>query len=149
VDVSGIKAGNYVKEIRYNGMATDGLIPLEKSSLTHSLTIILDDKPAALGGAVMDGDKPVNKPFVVLKKWPPPAGLIFNVGTLTATGDNKGKFRFSDLPPGEYRMVALQSMDEYIDRGPDVLERAMAAASKIELGPRASQNVTLELIKLR
>ncbi len=149
VSFSEIKAGYYVKEVRYNGTATEGLIPLEKSSLTHSLTIILDDKPASVGGAVMNGDKPVSNPLVVLKKWPPPDGLVFNIGTLMATGDNKGKFQFSDLPPGEYRMVALRSMDEYIDRPPDVLERAMAAASKIELGPRASQNVTLEITKLR
>jgi hypothetical protein len=149
VAVWGVKAGYYVKEIRYNGTAAGHMIPLEKSSLTHSLTIILDDKPAAVSGAVMNGDKPVSNPLVVLKKWPPPDGLVFNIGTLMATGDNKGKFQFSDLPPGEYRMVALRSMDEYIDRPPDVLERAMAAASKIELGPRASQNVTLEITKLR
>jgi hypothetical protein len=149
VEVWRIKAGYYVKEIRYNGTAAGHLIPLEQSSLTHSLTIILDDKPAAIGGAVMDGDKPVNTPFVVLKKWPPSAGLGFGIGALTATGDNKGKFQFSNVPPGEYRMVALRSIEEYIYRVPDVLERAMAAASKIELGPKGFQNATLELIKLR
>jgi hypothetical protein len=145
--VSGVKAGYYVKEIRYNGIAEDGPVPLDRSALAHSLTILLDDKPASVSGVVMEGDKPVNTPLVVLKKWPSPDGLGFSVQT--AAGDSQGKFQFSDLPPGEYRMVALRSMDEYIFRGPDVLERALAAAKKIELGPQGSQNVTLELTKLR
>jgi hypothetical protein len=148
--VVGIGAGNYVREIRYNGVAAaDGVIPLEEPALTHSLTVVLDDKPAAVGGAVVDGDKPAKQPCVVLKKWPPPNGLFFNGGILTTTGDDKGRFRFSGLAPGEYRIIALRSMSAYVHRAPGVLERAMPTAKKIELGPRAFQNLDLELIELR
>jgi hypothetical protein len=150
VTVTGIKAGNYLKEIRYNGIAVAGaMIPLEQPALTHSLTVVLDDKPAAVAGAVTDGDKPAKQPCVVLKKWPPPDGVVFNIGSLTTTGDAKGKFQFAGLPPGEYRIIALRSMEKYIYRAPGVLERAMATAKKIELSPKAFQNVDLELVELR
>jgi hypothetical protein len=150
VMVAGIGVGHYLKEMRYNGIAAaDGLIPLDKSALSHSLTIILDDKPATVGGSVMDGDKPVQQPYVVLKKWPAPDGQGFNLGTLTSTGDNKGRFQFTSLPPGEYRIIALRSRDEYVYRAPGTLERAMVAAKKIELSPRAFQTVDLELRELR
>jgi hypothetical protein len=145
--VSGVKAGYYVKEIRYNGIAEDGLVPLDRSALAHSLTILLDDKPASVSGVVMEGDKSVSKPFLLLAKWPPPNGL--NLSVQTATGDGQGKFQFSNLPPGEYRVVALRSRDEYTDCPLGAPQRAMAAAKKIELGPQGSQNVTLELTKLR
>jgi hypothetical protein len=147
VAIAGIGSGNYLKEILYNGTtAADGVIPLEQAAMTHSLTVVLDDKPAAVVGTVVDGDKPAKQPFVVLEKWPPPDGLVF---TMTTIGDNKGRFQFADLPPGEYRIIALRSMDKYIWRAPGTLERAMVTAKKIELGPRAFQNVDLELSELR
>ena len=146
----GIGSGHYLKEVRYNGIvAANDLIPLEESAMTRFLTVVLDDKPAAVGGTVMDGDKPARQPYVVLKRWPPPDGQVFSTGFRTATGDGKGRFQFAGLPPGEYRMVALRSMDEYIWHAPGALERAMAAAKRIELGPRAVQSVDLKLSELR
>jgi hypothetical protein len=69
--------------------------------------------------------------------------------TATATGDDQGKFQFTGLAPGEYRMVALLSQDEFTNRAPGVLEAALAAAGKIEIGPNGLRSVSIEIGALR
>ncbi len=146
--LSGLDAGHYVKEIRYNGIPIAGEnLPLDKGAMSYSLAIVIDDKPAAIVGSVTTGDNPVSQPHVLLAKWPPPGDRPLQ--TRAAEGDDKGKFQFAGLAPGEYRMVALRSSEEDTNRAPGTLERAMATATKIEVGPSAFQNVTLELTELR
>ena len=150
VQLSGLGADYDVKENRYNSVALEGdILPLNQSAMTHSVTVVIDDKPAAITGVVMDGEKPLAHPYLILKKWPPPAGQVFNLGRLTTTGDDQGRFQFAGLTPGEYRLVALHSVDDDTYRGPNVLERAMAAANKIELGAAGRQNLTLNVTELR
>ncbi len=147
--ISGTGAGHYVKEIRFNGgPLRDGVVPLEQAALAHSLTIVIDDKPATLTGAVIAGDKAVSQPYLVLARWPLASGRVF-VPAATTTGDSQGKFQFAGLAPGEYRVVSLRSMVEDRERAPGTLERALAVANKIELGPSAFQNITVEVSDLR
>ena len=147
--ISGLGAGNYVKETRYNGIPVDDLVlPLDRSAMTQSLTILIDDKPAAVTGVVTSGDKPVGEPYVILAKWPLPGGDS-PYSPARVAGDDKGKFQFTGLTPGEYRIVALRSREEDDNRAPGALERALEGAKKIELGPSAFQNVTVEVGSLR
>jgi hypothetical protein len=150
LEVRGLDAGHYVKEVRYAGIPVrDDLIPLSSSSgIDHSLTIVLDDKPGAVTGAVAKGDKPVSKPFLILAKWPLPAGRRFQP-TASTTGDDAGKFQFGGLAPGEYRILALAARNDFDNQAPDTVERALATAKKIEIGASGFQNVALELTELR
>ena len=149
VMISGTGAGNYVKEIRYNGSPLrDGIVSLDQASMTRSLTIVIDDKPASLTGEVKNGDKAVSQPYVILAKWPLAGGRVF-IPTATATGSDQGAFQFSGLAPGEYRVAALRSRVEDQERLPNTLERALAAARKIELGPNTFQNITIGVTEVR
>jgi hypothetical protein len=80
ITVSGLGESYYVKEIRYNGIPLiDNIFATDGGSPAQSLDIVLDDKPAAITGAVTDGDKPVGKPYVVLVKWPAsPEGIFLS-----------------------------------------------------------------------
>ncbi len=149
VFITGIGAGNYVKEIRYNGAkVVADVVTLDSGDLTRTLTIVIDDKPGAIMGAVMSGDKPVSQPYVIARKWPPPDGpRLSRWGSASARGDDAGRFRISGLAPGEYRLVALRSLDSSTSNA--ALERALSAAKKIEVGPNGLQNVTLDLTDLR
>ncbi|MBZ5582138.1 MAG: carboxypeptidase-like regulatory domain-containing protein [Acidobacteriia bacterium] len=149
IDVMGLSKGYYVKEIQYNGIpAATRRVQLEKSAMAHSITVVVDDKPATITGAVTKDDKPVSKPSVILVKWPLPDGEPF-MPTAIAPGDDTGKFQAAGLAPGEYRAVAVASQQEYFNREPNTLERALAEAKKIEVGRGAFVNVTLELKELR
>jgi hypothetical protein len=149
VNVSGLGAGNYVKEIRYNGAKVGAdIITLESGDATRTLTIVIDDKPGAIAGTVMSGDKPVSQAYVMARKWPPPDGpRLSRWGSGSARGDDAGRFRIGGLAPGEYRVIALRSLD--LSTSNAAVERALAAGKKIEVGPNGVQNITLEVTEPR
>jgi hypothetical protein len=127
LSVSGLGNGYYLKEIRYKGFPVAGdIIPLDSSAVTQSLTVVLDDKRAVITGVVVKGDKPVNRPRLILMRWPPPSGEAFPP-TAVGTGDDQGKFQFGGLAPGEYRVVAYSSQN-LADVTREVKQRALAAA---------------------
>jgi hypothetical protein len=151
--VTGVPGGYYIQEVRYNGSPVRGnpawlTFELDGSAPSHSLEIVLDDKPAFVTGTVTDRDRPVSQPLVVLARWPLP-----NVKALwpltTATGDAAGKYQFTGVAPGEYRILAVSSTLKDKLQMPNVLEPLLRTAKKIELGPRATQNLSLELAELR
>ena len=151
--ISGIPAGFYVKEVRYNGLALRGnpseqTLELDRSAPDHALEIEVDDKPAFLSGTVADRGHPVNRPYVVLSRWPlsVPSALW---PVPSATGDEDGKFQVAGLAPGEYRVLAVSSACSAELEKPNLLERLLARARKVELGPRGSVQVSLELTELR
>ena len=149
VQISGLGPGNYVKEIRYNGVkvAAD-TVALDSGAMSSTLTVVIDDKPGAVTGTVMSGDKPVSQPFVIARKWPPPDGpMRSRWGLGTARGDDAGRFRIAGLAPGEYRVLALGSFD--LSTSNAAFDRALSAGKKIEVGPNGIQNVTLEVSDLR
>ena len=145
--ISGLGPGNYVKEIRYNGVRVGAdIVALESGDPTRTLAIVIDDKPGVIAGAVMSGDKPVSRPFVIARRWPPSIGSS-RFGLATARGDDAGRFRIAGLAPGEYHLIALRSIDQ--PPSETALEPALSAAKKIEVGPNGLQNVTLEVTDLR
>ena len=147
VRVIGLGTGNYVKAIRYNGATVkDGLVTIQSGALAHQLTIVIDDKPGTITGVVMSGDKPVNAARVMVMKWPQPAVLAPN-GMAGARADEAGQFGVAGLVPGEYRAIAVRSADlgGWTEAA---MNRALAAAKKIEVGPANTVNVTLEVTEI-
>jgi hypothetical protein len=51
------------------------------------------------------------------------------------------------LAPGEYRIIALRSLDQ--STSSTAVEQALAAGKKVEIVPRGFQAVTLEPVELR
>ncbi len=144
---SGLGPSNYVKEIRYNGIRLGGeTVPLDQADLAHVLTIVVDDKPGTIAGVVVGGDKPISRPFIIVVKWPLGDDQLFS-GWVSARGDDTGKFQVGGLAPGEYRIIALRSVDSSVSNA--TVQRALAAGKKIEISSGGSQSVTLEPAELR
>jgi hypothetical protein len=149
--VAGVGAGYYVKEIRYNGFPVPAdNIPVNSSAQTQTLTVVLDDKPAVITGTVVDGGQPVSRPVVIFAKWPLPSGGV-SQPPARGTGDDKGRFQFGGLAPGEYRVVAVtnQGLSATGALYLDMIQRALSAAPRIEVGASASVNLTIEVVELR
>jgi hypothetical protein len=144
VGVSGLTPPFYVKSIRFDGIATrDGVISLDPNVASHFLEILLDDKPAALLGNVTRNGQQVEAPYVVLLRWP-------RTGQPSpVSGDAAGQFQFARLIPGEYRVLAVAAEDAKNIHDPDVLERALARAQKVELESNRTARITLELTDLK
>lgn len=85
----------------------------------------------------------MNKPYVVLAKWP------YSVENLAqsvkdANGDEAGNFRFADLAPGDYRLIAVPQESKAKLDEPGVLERLFVGAAKLSLDRGDRENVTLK-----
>ncbi|MEN6536878.1 MAG: carboxypeptidase-like regulatory domain-containing protein [Bryobacteraceae bacterium] len=145
--ISGVGTDRYVKEILYNGTPRpDNVISVGDDAGGRSLTIVIDDKPATVNGIVTEGGTPVSEPFVTITKWPILAEWLD--GAITKVrGDDKGRFSFNGLAPGEYRVVAFASSTQYAEYDQATLRRIIETSQKLELGPRALKNLTLELWK--
>jgi hypothetical protein len=143
VAINGVPATYYLKEIRYNGIAVpDRIVPLDRPAMGHSLTIVLDDKPASITGTA------AGAATVLVFRWPLPANQVL-LATGRGAADDQGRFQVGGLAPGEYRAVALLATEDEYSRQPGSLERALEAAKKIEVGPRESKTVELTAISLR
>jgi len=141
LDLSGVDGNHYVKEVRQNEVSVfDNIFTV---SGPGSLQVLIDDKPATVAGVVSDGDRPLSEPYVVLSKWPTLSGL-FRAPPIDTTGGNDGKFRFSGLAPGEYRILAVRQADANKLDEPGVLDRLLANAEKIFLTPATSHNLSLK-----
>jgi hypothetical protein len=137
--LASVGASYYLKEVRFNDVA----LPDNIFTVTGpgSLQIILDDKPAAVSGVVSESDHRVSQPYVVLAKWPTSSVAPLNF----AIGGADGKFQFTGLAPGDYRIFAIAQTEMQKLHEPHVLDRVLAAAERISLGPLGSQTLSLTL----
>ncbi len=149
VQVTGLPEGFYTKELRYNGAkCSRQTVTLNAGALTHRLEIVVGDKSATINGSVVRRDRPFGGPFVVIVPWPlaSPSALWPVVST---TGDEDGKFGFTGLAPGEYRVLAISQAEKGRIDEPNLLARLLPNAKKVVLMAGAAHNETLELTELR
>jgi Carboxypeptidase regulatory-like domain len=144
ISVSGLPGNFDVKEIRYNGSAvTDNIIALNGNSIAQNVEIVMDDKPAAVRGTVADGNRPTSRAHVVLLKWPVSREDIYLSANITEA-DDVGRFQFSALSPGDYRILAVPP--ESVDKldVPRTLEALLRSAERVELSAGGNQIVSLK-----
>jgi hypothetical protein len=121
-------------------------INLDEQALSQSLVLVIDDKPAAITGVVAHGDQPVGGAYVLLfassvRVGDPPAAAV--------ACDDKGKFQLAGVAPGEYRIVAVESMGQYTNLSPAAFQILMLSTRKIELSPNGVQRADLDVVATR
>lgn len=147
--VDGLANPYYVKQVLYNSHPlSDNVLPVDAYAMAHGLEIVIDDKPATLSGTATQSDNPVAQPYVVLVRWPANT-LDPYFSEISTTGDDNGRFQFSGLAPGEYRLFAVLGSAKYRLEEPHVLDRLLGDAAKVTLSERNAQNVTCELKEIR
>ncbi|MEO8591693.1 MAG: carboxypeptidase-like regulatory domain-containing protein [Candidatus Solibacter sp.] len=140
VRVTGLDAGHYVKEIRYNGaLAAADEITLQSGAMAHKVNIVLDDKPGAIIGSVLSGEQPVSGAVIIARRWPPAKEQS---GLAGGRSDAMGQFRVGGLAPGEYHVIALRTLGRGQDES---IERALAAAPKTEVTASGVASLRLEV----
>ncbi|MEP6960528.1 MAG: carboxypeptidase regulatory-like domain-containing protein [Acidobacteriota bacterium] len=102
-----------ISELRYAG----GPIPLTGSGSDvrghlewnggGALELSLDDAPGGAMIRVSDGDRAATQASVFLLRWPPSAGGFQREGAAIGFTDSDGRYRYSGLPSGEYRVFAI------------------------------------------
>jgi hypothetical protein len=145
LSVYGIGADVFaITEIRYNGIIVpDRTIHLNSGTLAHSVEVVVDDKPAFLAGTVGTRDHPVDQAHVTLVKWPT-GGTIYTA-VQTTTADQDGRFHFSGLPSGEYKIIAV--LPQYKDtlEQPYILLTLLSRAQTTTLAANGVQDIRLDV----
>ena len=145
VRVTGIPPGYFVQQMVYNETPlAGGVLRVNPFARVHKLGIVLSDKPATLTGRVIEGDEPVTGARVVLAPWPADEAQIF-LSRRNQTTDEEGRFRFQNLPAGDYRLVAVYADDYEELEKPHVLANLAGEADEVTLSESGAVAVTVTL----
>jgi hypothetical protein len=129
-------AGSYVKSIRFGerDITSDNLDLTP--GIGGAMEIVLSANAGSVTGVVRDRDgKPA--PFAMVELWSASLSELPN----GATADGTGRFRISDLAPGDYRVAAWDIANPSMLQNPDFLARFEGSATKVSLAESASASV--------
>jgi protocatechuate 3,4-dioxygenase beta subunit len=125
--------------ILWNGREVlDGEVEVHRNEPISDVVIRLNDEAAELSGRILDGnDKPVTDLFVMAftadsARWRQGSSRV----RAPARPGPDGRFRFSNLTPGDYFLAALADFDSQDLYEPSFLEQVAQAAIRLTIAPR-------------
>ncbi len=132
--------GSYVRSIRFGERdITPDNLDLT-AGIGGTMEIVLSPSAASVTGVVRDKDgKPA--PFAMVELWSAsPSELPSG-----ANADGNGRFRISDLAPGDYRVAAWETVNPSMLHNPDFLARFESSATKVSVPESASVSVDVTM----
>jgi hypothetical protein len=135
--------GLYVKKIVLDGVETGPTLQFELGPPTHSLEIVLSDRPALVSGKVSRDGKPAAGQKVVLATWPALAADGFPYYRSASVAPD-GSFSLTDLAPGAYRAVSIGPETWRLVQMPAVLS-SLLASNGVDLTLAESESRTIAL----
>lgn len=114
--------------------ALDFLLDVQPNDDLSSVTITFTNKPAELTGTLTDSSGVATADYTIVlfaaeqKYWTPQSRRI-----LTTRPATDGKFSFRDLPPGDYRLAALEDAEPGSWFDPDFLKQLFSASTSITM----------------
>lgn len=153
LELQNIPPGTYGVEINPNGMlyvqsATSGPTNLLESDLSipaggspQPIEIALRDDGGSLTGSVSLDDRPVSATVLAYSEHSSIQPII------QPTASN-GLFQLPFLAPGEYKILAVDHLEQLEYRNPEVMRKYLVRASEITLFPGRSAKIELELVKV-
>ena len=146
--VANLPKGWFLKRVTYNGEdVTDKGVEFKPGEDVNGIEIELTNRSTAVSGTVSSAKGEALKDYTVVifpdeqAKWV----LPMNRYTASARPDQEGRFRFNNLPPGTYNVIAV----EYVASGdwsdPEWLARAAKDATRLTLDEGATKTLDLKL----
>jgi hypothetical protein len=147
-EVQALPPGTYVKSIHF-GDRDVTKAPFDLTSGNAGvLNIVLSPKAGEIVAVVHDADGLI-RPSVYVSLWTPglPAEGVPDLPRTEVT-DRDGKFKFTNLPPGEYRIAAWEGGDRILYQAtiPEVRVHLDSRAAAVKLDEGAHANVDAPLI---
>jgi hypothetical protein len=139
VEASTIPEGCYLQQVKFAGQtASMDAIEIDASG---EIEIVLSRTAATIVGSAQDDDgKPVPGAKVL---------LISEDGRSRAelkTANDDGRFKFTALRPGSYRLYAWEEVDEDLCQDPEFLRKCAARATAVTVGPSETQEAQPRVI---
>ena len=137
-------AGTYVESVMFNDREMLGRV-LDCSAITAgTLRIVLGTDGGKVTGRVARDDKPAPNATVVLV--PADPSRRFPATVRRGESDEAGHVALKDVPPGDYLAFAWEEVEEGAWFDPDFVKAAQSQAVKVQVGPKASEEIQLKLL---
>lgn len=136
-------ANLYVKSIRMGDMdVLNDRLHLE-SQPQETLAIVIGSNPGSINGRVVDeSQRPTPGTTIVLIH---DSGLRYRVNEKTASSDTSGRFEFTNVPPGNYKLFAFESIERGAWQDPERMRvfESRGVAIRVEENGKTSIDVPL------
>jgi hypothetical protein len=150
LSVDALPAGWAVKRVVANGRdVTESSIDFAPGSSPMTVEITLTDKPTTLSGVVSrDAKTGTSEDYTVVvfgddpTQWREGSKRI-----LVARPDQNGTYKVTGLPPGRYRAIAVEYLDDGEQWNPELLGWARSRAARVELEEGAAVTLNLKLTR--
>ena len=119
LNIGSVSPPLFVNAIRFNGREM-GNEPIDLASTQKgSLEIVISDRVSSLTGVVNDSAGPAGPGILVVAHRRTPG----QIQTRVAQTDDSGRFSFTNLPPGEYILAAMDTGGGFIQIPPELIEK--------------------------
>jgi hypothetical protein len=143
-------AGWAVKRIMVNERdVTESPLDLAGAGRPVNVEITLTDKPTSLSGVVRQESRTTaaGDYTVVVFADNPAYWREGSKRVLAARPDQNGTYKLTGLPPGRYRAIAVEYLDDGEQWNPEFLRWAESRAAKVELAEGAAVTLNLTITK--
>jgi protocatechuate 3,4-dioxygenase beta subunit len=135
LQVAGLPAGAYVKMVNFAGKPVDDWQLDLTSGAGGELLISVSPNAAEIFGVVPNGRG------AIVQLWPTGGDSAKSV-----KADARGEFAFKSLPPGDYRIVAFQDLDDDLAQYPPFRAAFESQAAQLKVAEKAKERVEVKLI---
>ncbi len=146
IRVSGIPEPWTLKAVFINGRdVADNGFEFQGAEQVSGVRVVLTDRTTEVNGTMSDDlSEPVTQYTVVVfaddsSRWGPQTRFV-----RIRRPDRAGRFRIKGLPPGTYRAVALEELEQG-EWDPELLEQVRSSATKFTLAEGETRTVRLKL----
>jgi protocatechuate 3,4-dioxygenase beta subunit len=140
-------SGWYLKSVKIGDTdVTDTAVDFKPGQEAGSIEFVLTQRTSTLSGAVQDAKgQPVTDYVVVAfasdsRKWGTYTRFI-----QTARPDLSGAFKLTGLPPEDYLVIAVESLEPGEQGDPELLERLRPGANAVTIREAESKTISLKL----
>ena len=129
---------------------TDSGVWVTKGESVDDVRVVLTNRVTEIAGSVLDEEQtPVGSCVIVVfpddsARWASPSRFV-----ATAAPDKTGRFTVHRLPPGTYRAVALEFLEEGAEQDSEVLTSLRGRALKFDLEKGQSLKLSLPLTRVK
>ncbi len=153
LELQNVAPGTYTVEITPNGplyvqSATSGITNLLDSELSvapgsspQPIEITLRDDVATLTGTVSSDNQSVSATILAISEHP-------SIPPRIQPTDQKGGFQLYPLPPGAYKIIAVDHPGRLEYANPEAMRKYLSNAREVSLSPDQSAKIDLELVKV-
>ena len=151
IRAGGPPSGWALKSVTINGQdVTDSVLEFKPGENLSGLEITLTQQLPSISGTVQGEREMPSDDYVVVafssdsRRWGSQTRFV-----RTARPDQSGKFLLKSLPPDEYLLVAVESLEMGEESDPELLERLRRRATTVTLSEGDSKTLTLKLTRDR